>query len=171
MSPDNKALLSELACALTYKDTISFGATHFVDLTNGKIVFIPDEYQIEKISPDRLAKYRDWEKDCIRTYLEHDLIAIEPVPTRDSFHVMEKFVETRSHHEQQKLIMALNRKHPFSNFKYAAEELAILQQWYDFKNEADGQMAEKWLKENDLTIDEGKIVRNDKRMKVLLQRQ
>ena len=148
MSLDNKTLLSELACALTYKDAISFGVSHFVDLSNGEIVFIPEEYQIEKITSERLAKYRDWEKDSIRTYMEHDLIAIEPVPTKESFHIMEKFVETRSPHEQQKLIMALNRKHPFSNFKYAAEKLGILRQWYDFKNEADGQMAENWLKEN-----------------------
>ena len=46
MSPDYKAILSELACALTYNDTISCGISRFVDFTNGELVFIPDEYHV-----------------------------------------------------------------------------------------------------------------------------
>lgn len=46
MSPDNKAHLSELACALTYNDTISCGICRFVDLTTGEFVLIPDEYHV-----------------------------------------------------------------------------------------------------------------------------
>ena len=158
-TPSDTTILSELAYALTDHSTFELGSRHFVDLTDGGLFFIESEYMREKITPEQLAKYHDWEQYLIRTYMEHDLIAIDPLPSYESFHIMEDFIVTRPSHEQQHLVKALNRKHPFSCFKYAVEDLGILQEWYDFKNEAEVCMAEKWLKVEGLTITEGKIVR------------
>lgn len=159
MQTDSKSLLSELAYALTDHSTFEIGSRHFVDLTEGGLFFTQEEYMREGVTPERLAKYHDWEQNLIRTYMEHDLIAIDPLPSYESFHIMEVFIESRPSHEQQHLVKALNRKHPFACFKYAADELGILQEWYEFKNEAEICMAEKWLKVEGLTIIEGKIVR------------
>ena len=159
MQTDSKSLLSELAYALTDHSTFEIGSRHFVDLTEGGLFFTQEEYMREGVTPERLAKYHDWEQNLIRTYMEHDLIAIDPLPSYESFHIMEVFIESRPSHEQQHLVKALNRKQPFACFKYAADELGILQEWYEFKNEAEICMAEKWLKVEGLTIIEGKIVR------------
>ena len=159
MQTDNKSLLSELAYALTDHSTFEIGSRHFVDLTEGGLFFTQEEYMREDITPERLVKYHDWEQNLIRTYMEHDLIAIEPLPSYESFHIMEDFIESRPSHEQQHLVKALKRSRPFACFKYAADDLGILQEWYEFKDEAQNCMAEKWLHDEGLAIIEGKIVR------------
>lgn len=161
MCAKDQQLLSEISFALTDHETTQYGAAHFVDLTTGDVTFIQHEYMFEEdeITEDEINSYHDWEQECIRTYLHHDLIHIEPLHSSESFRVMEAFAETRSPQEQQHLYKALNRKRPFANFRYAVEDLGILQDWYDFKNEAEARQAQEWLKENDLEIRDGKIHR------------
>lgn len=49
---------------------------------------------------------------------------------------------------------------PFACFRYACNDLGILQQWYDFKNKAEAHPAQEWLAENHLLIKDGNITRN-----------
>lgn len=157
----NQSLLSEIAFALTDHTSTENGAAHFVDLTTGEVTFIQGDYMFEEdeITEDEIASYHDWEQEQIRTYLHHELIEIEPISSRESFRIMEAFADTRNEQEQTHLYKALNRRGPFKCFRYAVEDLGILQQWYDFKNEAERRKAQEWLTENDLAIKDGKIVR------------
>lgn len=155
-------LLSEIAFALTDHMTTENGAAHFVDLTAGKVTFIQEEHMFEngEITEEEINDYQDWEQDQIRTYLHHDLIEIEPIPSHESFRLMEAFADSRNEQEQTHLYKALNRRGPFTCFRYACNDLGILQQWYDFKNEAEARQAQEWLAENHLVIKDGKITRN-----------
>ena len=153
-------ILSDLAFALADHESALSGSAHFVDLTTGDLTFIMDDYMFEEgeITEEEICSYKEWEQDAIRTFLNHDLVRIEPIPSHESFRIMEAFTELRSEKEQQRLYKALNGRHPFANFRYAAENLGIIQQWYDFKGEAEARMAEDWLNESGLEIKDGKII-------------
>lgn len=153
-------LLDEIAFALTDHMTESYGAGHFVDLTTGEVTFIQSDYMLEDVSTDELQEYRDWEQEQILQYMKHDLIRIACVPSRESFRVMERFVESRPERENKSLYVALAKRHPFREFRDKVERMGILQEWYDFKNAAEETMAEEWLEEHELEIIDGKIVRN-----------
>lgn len=161
METTDQMLLGELAAALTDHEATNYGSRHFVDLTEGDITFIQQEYMLEEddISPEELNTYNDWEKDEIITFLKHDLIRIEPVPSWQSFNIMENFAESCNEKKRARLLSALNRPHPFSVFRHAVEESGLLQQWYEFKNAAEMDMAGKWLIEEGLTIQNGRIIR------------
>lgn len=154
-------LLNEIACALTDHMTEDYGSGHFVDLTTGEVTFIQSDYMLEDVTSEELAEYRDWEQEQITLYTEHDLIRINCVPSRESFRVMERFVESRPEREHKSLYVALAKRHPFREFRDKVERMGILQEWYDFKNAAEETMAEEWLEEHELEIIAGKIVRNN----------
>lgn len=161
MPSNDHKLLAEIASALTDHDSTQLGSSHFVDLTNGELTFILEEHMFEEdeITEEEINDYQDWEQDSIRTYLHHDLVKIEPIPSHKSFRIMEAFADSRNEKEQTHLYKALNRRGPFANFRNACMDLGILQQWYDFKSEAEARQAREWLIENDLEIKDGKIVR------------
>lgn len=152
-------LLNEIACALTDHMTEEYGSGHFVDLTTGEMTFVESEYMLEDVTPEEMAEYRDWEQELIKQYSEHDLIKIECVPCRESFRIMERFVESRPEREQKSLYVPLAKRHPFREFRDKVERMGILQEWYDFKNAAEEAMAEEWLDDYSLEITGRKIVR------------
>lgn len=152
-------LLNDIACALTDHMTEECRAGHFVDLTTGEVTFIQGEYMLEDVTAEELAGYRDWEQEQITQYAEHDLVRIDCVPSRESFRVMERFVESRPKREHKSLYVALVKRHPFSEFRAKVERMGLLQEWYDFKNAAEETMALEWLEEHDLEIIDGKVVR------------
>lgn len=154
-------ILNEIAFALTDHLTEDYGSGHFVDLTTGEVTFIQSEYMLEDVTPEKLAEYRDWEQELIRQYAEHDLIRIACIPSRESFRVMERFVESRPEREHKSLYVALAKRHPFREFRDKVERMGILQEWYDFKNAEEETMAEEWLEEHELEIIAGKIMRNN----------
>ena len=47
---------------------------------------------------------------------------------------------------------------PFSTFRYAVEDLGILQEWYDFKNKVLEGLAEERLRDYAIEFKDGKIV-------------
>lgn len=152
-------LLNDIAYALTDHITEDYGAGHFVDLTTGEVTFIQSDYMLDEVSPEELQEYHDWEQEQILQYAEHDLIRIDFVPSRESFNVMERFVESRPEREHKSLYVALAKRHPFREFRDKVERMGILQEWYDFKNAAEETMAEEWLEEHELEIIDGKITR------------
>lgn len=151
-------LLSELASALTDHAAADMGNSYFVDLTDGTVTYIFGEFKLSDVSPEELQSYPDWQQEQIRAFSEHELIKIDPVPSSQSFHIMEAFTETCNPQQQAQLYRALGRKHPFSNFRSVVDCLGLLQRWYDFKQKAEDCMAERWLHYSDLTIEDGKIV-------------
>lgn len=88
----------------------------------------------------------------------HELVNIEPKSSREGYELMERFAETRSESQAGKIYLALHRRHPFSTFRYAVEDLGILQEWYDFKNEALEELAEERLRDYAIEFKDGKIV-------------
>jgi hypothetical protein len=70
---------------------------------------------------------------------------IEPMESHESFKIMADFTETVDSRElRDSLINALNRKHPFQNFKWVVDNSGpYRQKWFDFKN----QRLIEWVKD------------------------
>ncbi len=86
----------------------------------------PDEYELMTGEPgDSIElKHQNWPN-----YVE-----IEPMESHESFKIMEYFIDELSDKNfQDKLIIALNRKKPFANFKYLIESSDYRQQWFDYR--------------------------------------
>lgn len=97
-----------------------------------------------------------------KKHFDHELIKIIPIRSYISFEIMEHFVETCTEKQRTVLLNALLKIHPFSMFRQAVDRLKILQEWYDFKNKEELQITEKLLKVENLMIQNGKIVKENK---------
>ena len=69
-----------------------------------------------------------------------------------------RLADTRQETQADKIYRALHRRHPFSTFRYAVEDLGVLQEWYDFKNKALEELAEERLLDYAVEFKGGKIV-------------
>ena len=101
--------------------------------------------------------------ECEEDIEGHELVEVEPVSSREAFNVMERFADSRPEAQRNSLFDALNRRHPFSTFRYAVEQLGILQDWYAYKSEAYAAMAEELLDFYKVDFEDGRIVCKEKR--------
>ena len=87
----------------------------------------PDEFEMitgESVE-DMEFKYHSW----------NNYIKIEPMESHESFDIMKLFAENLEDKKKQvALFNALNRKHPFANFKNLVENSIYRQDWFDFKH-------------------------------------
>jgi hypothetical protein len=70
--------------------------------------------------------------------LEHDnwdnCITVEPPESRESFRIMERFVNRIDDKKLQKLLVnALEKRRPFANFKNVIDDSEYREQWFAFK--------------------------------------
>lgn len=110
-------------------DELQCGLRVFYHKETFDLVFVPDmdlypemeEFWQEDL--DKLEKYAD------------DYMEIDPMPSSIGFSTMEDFAEqVHDKFLQQKLLDALNRKGPFSNFKFVIDNSGHFRQlWFDFK--------------------------------------
>ena len=88
----------------------------------------------------------------------HEIVDIEPVSSREGFSVMKRFALSRPEKEQDNLLRALSRRHPFSAFRSEVECLGIIQEWYDFKSRSFYELAEERLNDHNISFVDGRIV-------------
>ena len=76
-------------------------------------------------------------------------IEIERMESHESFDLMADFAESVDSRElRDSLINALNKKHPFRNFKWVVDNSGpYRQKWFDFKNQRLIEWVEKKLGE------------------------
>ena len=139
-------LIAELGDAL---DAANESSWPYVDLTDQSVnVHINRDYG---------------DAECEKDLEGHELVEMEPVSSRDAFKVMEDFADSRPEAQRNRLFDALNRRHPFSTFRYAVETLGILQDWYAYKREAYAAIAEELLVFYNVDFEDGRIVCKERR--------
>lgn len=112
-------------------DLIDCGHVCFLHKKTGTI-----EYHLQEIDLF-LDEENPWQDviDKVENNLD-DYIRIEQMNSRQSFQVMELFIEkVKSESFRKNLINALNRSKPFRNFKYLIDNSEYRQHWFDFKFE------------------------------------
>jgi len=120
-------------------EELDCGMRCYVNKETGEIVSVLDfeSWQTDNRGPweDVLNELEEnWDK-----YLE-----IERMESYESFKIMAGFAESVDNRElRDSLINALNRKHPFQNFKWIIDNSGpYRQKWFDFKN----QRLIEWVK-------------------------
>lgn len=107
----------------------------------GNRVYINKETGIIKFTPDFDSGYADeelWEDDINELEENWDkYIEIDRMESHESFEIMADFSENVDSVElRYSLINALNKKHPFKNFKWVIDNSGpYRQKWFDFKNQ------------------------------------
>lgn len=111
------------------------------DLDCGNKCYINKETGITIITPDFDRGYADeelWDDDINELEENWDkYVEIDKMESHELFEIMADFAENVYSRElRDSLINALNRKHPFQNFKWVVDNSGpYRQKWFDFKNQ------------------------------------
>lgn len=115
-------------------EQLECGFLCYIHKQTKEVLFVPDTNRY----PD--MDIRSWKKDIVKiekNYAEY--IAVEPLETRQSFKIMERFAESIDDNPELKnrLFWALSNPNPFRNFKYEIDYSGThRQKWFDFKHES-----------------------------------
>ena len=124
---------------------------HFIHRQTHELLCYPHE---ESREYDDLMMFKEVIKKMEQN--PNNYIEVAPISTEEVFIIMEDFTDTIhniSHHDT--LIHAINKENPFRQFRYALEDIRLLDEWKSYKNKAFKNLAVKWVSTN---LDEQKIV-------------
>jgi hypothetical protein len=109
----------------------------------GMVCFInPETLEMEDVPKslleERFFTEEDEEEEDDELDLQHQnwekCISVEPPESHESFGIMENFIdEVDDKNLQRKLVNALERRHPFANFKNTIDNSDFREQWFAFK--------------------------------------
>lgn len=92
-----------------------------------------------------------------------EVILVDRIPSWESYHQMEEFADSLTDIRiSRELYKALSKRHPFSAFRYAAEQTRVIQQWYEWRDRWQSAKAEEWMRENGLDFKDGRIISDGK---------
>jgi len=92
-----------------------------------------------------------------------EVILVDKTPSWEAFHQMEEFADSMTDNRvARQLYNALEKRHPFSAFRYAAEETGVVQQWYQWRDRWQNEQAEEWMREHGVDFKDGRIVADGK---------
>jgi hypothetical protein len=120
-------------------EQLDCGNRCYINKETGEIKATPDfdnGYADEELLADVLKEFEEnWER----------YIQIEKMESHESFDLMADFADSVDSKEfRDSLIQALNKKHPFRNFKWVVDNSGpYRQKWFDFKN----QRLIEWVKD------------------------
>jgi outer membrane cobalamin receptor len=126
-------------------EQLDCGNRCFINKDTGDIKTTPDfdnGYADEELWADVLEELEEnWDK----------YIQIEKMESHESFDLMTDFADSVDSRElRDSLINALNKKHPFRNFKWVVDNSGpYRQKWFDFKN----QRLIEWVKDQIEVLD------------------
>jgi hypothetical protein len=111
-------------------EQLDCGFRAFYHKQNGDLVFVPNtekHYDIDKTA---------WKEEFAKLRKKTAFQEIQAMESNDSFSVMEDFAnQINDSRLQEKLFNALNKKHPFREFKFVIDNSGEYRKaWFDFKN-------------------------------------
>jgi Uncharacterised protein family (UPF0158) len=112
-------------------EELDCGFKAFYHKQTGELIFVPNTEKNYDMDTEA------WEEELDKldeNYLDYK--EVEAMESNDSFAVMEDFAEQLNDTKlQQELFNALNRKHPFREFKFVIDNSGEYRNaWFDFKN-------------------------------------
>ena len=88
-----------------------------------------------------------------------EVIPVDKLPTWKSYNLMEEFADSIADERiSRQLYRALDKRHPFGEFRYAAERTGVIQQWYDWRDRWQNAQAEEWMRDHGVDFKDGRIV-------------
>ena len=122
------------------------GMACFLHRQTGELISFPDPDKFADIGPD------DWqaERALVDTHPD-EYIRIQPMSSRESFGLMEKFAEQLSDESfRDKLRNTLSQSKPFQRFRMLIHESDYRQDWFIFRDAKTvewlwNQLRDRWL--------------------------
>ena len=108
------------------------------------------------LDPDKVYDNEElWQQEFRKLDSEwEDYIEIIPMPTWQSFRIMEAFVEEIQEIELRlELLKRLKMRRPFANFKVVVESSAYRQVWFDFRQAEWEEYVREQLEAEDFEIE------------------
>ncbi|MFA6618215.1 MAG: hypothetical protein WCT23_03995 [Candidatus Neomarinimicrobiota bacterium] len=103
----------------------------FINLDDNTI-----KYLIPEDDMDYYETENPWAKDMAEIKSWENCLKLEPLESWQCFRFMENFIETLDDHQMQaRLEIALQKRHPFSNFKHAVDNSEYRQAWFEYRDE------------------------------------
>jgi Uncharacterised protein family (UPF0158) len=127
MLPFTKEQIKEIAGELDN------GFRAFYHKQNGELIFVPNTEKHYDMDTEAWQEELDKLEENFLDYKE-----VKPMESSDSFTTMVNFAEQVNDTKlQEKLFNALNRKHPFREFKFVIDNSGEYRNaWFDFKNKS-----------------------------------
>jgi Uncharacterised protein family (UPF0158) len=112
-------------------DQLDSGFRAFYHKQNGELIFVPNTEKHYDMDTEAWQEELDKLEENFLDYKQ-----IEAMESSDSFTLMEDFAnQVNDTTLQEKLFNALNRKHPFREFKFVIDNSSEYRNaWFDFKN-------------------------------------
>ena len=88
-----------------------------------------------------------------------EVILVDKTPSWKTFQQMEEFADCIADSRvARELYHALDKRPPFSAFRFAAERTGVIQQWYQWRDRWQNEQAEEWMHDNGIEFKDGRIV-------------
>jgi len=126
---------------------------YFLDLENGNVVSLSIDYSEEEFKEDP-ADSNGYNHEIVENNPDR-FVFINPINSRESFKIMEDFVETILNDLiKNTLRSTLSKRKPFRHFKDELNHLPEIQKEWDTYHETEMEkIAHEWLKDNDITAE------------------
>ena len=142
--------------------------SYFVNKSTGEIVSVEDRHLGFAEDPEAISeRIAEWEHDAIQEASElldkwEELIRFPEKYELNEYGMMEDFILTvRDAHIRGCLENAISGRGAFRRFKDTADRFNMIDNWYEFKNQALLAYAKKWCDENGLQYSMGDEVPSD----------
>lgn len=150
--------LSEIIDAL---EMSSIDFTTFLNTNTYETIYISEMEKANYSFYDEEEEKPEWVKETVELFDDifygDDWIAIETYPYISDYNLLEDFCYGIEDDEiSETLLVAINGRGAFRRFKYFAEKLGIINDWYDYKHKEYRKLAIQWCEENDIIFFEKK---------------
>lgn len=93
----------------------------------------------------------------------HEIVAFDPLTSRESYRIMEKFAWSRPEEQSRRLLDAISQRHPFRMFDGAVNRMGIADEWHEWRHETIRNHAADLLEAYGVEFKDGEIVCNNKK--------
>jgi hypothetical protein len=126
-------------------EQLMLGFRAFYHRQTGELIFVPNEFKYPDIDTAAWQDELDKLDEHFINYCE-----VEAMESRDSFQVMEDFADQVSDTRlQSKLFDALNKRHPFREFKFVIDNSGEQRErWFEFRDKRYYEWTEQQLERN-----------------------
>ena len=146
-----KVNLNDVIEAIEFENEL---LTHYYNKRTGVIIYLEDSSTASYSCGDieRIDEFEEWEQVLIKELYDleknpEDYIQLPDKDVIDEYSMMIEFCISLNNEELNKIS---HQKRDFRDIKEAIEKAGLLSEWYDYREEAEYNLAVKWCKENNI---------------------
>lgn len=135
--------------------------THFYNKDTGVIMYVEDENTSSYTANDyeRLKDFEEWEQELIKMLYDYNTnkdnyIQLPSIKILDEFNLMVEFLSSLNDSNiKESLLLIAREKNNLRKLREKIEEAGISNDWYDYREAAENEIAIKWCNDNNISIE------------------